>query len=188
VKRTFIAIDIPVNLKIKECLNIMSSRLTGEKIKWIAVDDLHLTLKFLGDTEEKTIKDIGTSLEELTQKLHVFSITIKDTGIFKNMNDPRIIWLGIEQSSELTELRNSIENRILQFGFPTEERKFSPHLTVGRIKFLKNKNTLKQAIEAFQGQVLHQFNVPEVIFYESILRKEGPEYIPLGRYKLRDLH
>lgn len=185
MKRTFIAIDIPASKKIKECLNILSTRLAGEKIKWTAYNNLHLTLKFLGDTEDKTIPGIESKLSEITKNIAAFQITIKNAGVFKNMRDPRIIWLGIEAGEELTELKNSIETEITLFGFPPEKRKFSPHLTVGRIRFLGNKNILSQIIDDYHSQILQQFTVPEIVFYESILKKEGPEYIPLGRYKLQ---
>ena len=84
------------------------------------------------------------------------------------------------------QLKAEVENQMIHFGFPSEERKFLPHLTVGRIKLLENKQALQQIIETFHEQVLHEFVVPEVIYYESILRKEGPEYIPLGKYKLKN--
>ncbi|MBN2213366.1 MAG: RNA 2',3'-cyclic phosphodiesterase [Bacteroidales bacterium] len=187
MKRTFIALDIPANQMIKKCLNVLSTKLAGEKINWMVSDNLHLTLKFLGDTEEKTITGIDTKLGEITKKIKAFQVIIKNVGIFKSIRDPRIIWLGIEADSELEELKKSIENQVALFGFQPEERKFSPHLTVGRIKLIKNKSTLPQLIESFQGQFLQQFTVPEIIFYESILKKEGPVYIPLGRYKLMNL-
>ena len=186
MKRTFIAIDIPPNSKINACLDTMSSALAGEKIRWMAGDRLHLTLKFLGDTEEKAITDIESRLKKATQNLSAFSITIRNAGVFKNFRDPRIIWLGIEPCNELLQLKIEIENQMILSGFPAEERKFSPHLTVGRVKFLANKHALQQVIETFQEKVLHHFVVPEVIFYESILKKEGPEYIPLARYSLKN--
>ena len=186
MKRTFVAIDIPGNSKINECLNSMSSELAAEKIRWMAGNNLHLTLKFLGDTEEKTIADIGIRLKELTQSLFTFSMTIRNVGIFRNLREPRIIWLGIDPCRELMQLKAEVENQMIQFGFLSEERKFSPHLTVGRIKFIENKRALQQIIETYHERVLHQFVVSEVIYYESRLRKEGPEYIPLGKYKLKN--
>jgi 2'-5' RNA ligase len=185
MKRTFIAIDIPASKEIKECLNILSARLAGEKIKWTAYNNLHLTLKFLGDTENKTISGIESKLSVITKNITAFPITIKNAGVFKNMRDPRIIWFGIEAGQELTELKNLLETEIAPFGFPPEKRNFSPHLTVGRVRFLGNRNILNQIIDDYYGQILQQFNVPEIVFYESILKKEGPEYIPLGRYKLQ---
>ncbi len=185
MKRTFIAIDIPASKEIEECLNILSTRLAGEKIKWISYNNLHLTLKFLGDTEDKSISGIKSKLSEITKNIAAFPITIRNAGVFKNMRDPRIIWLGIEAGQELTELKNLIETEITLFGFPPEKRKFSPHLSVGRIRFLENKNILHQIIDDYSGQILQHFNVPKIMFYESILTKEGPEYIPLGKYKLQ---
>jgi 2'-5' RNA ligase len=186
MKRTFIAIDIPASPKINECLNTMSFRLAGEKIRWVDGNNLHLTLKFLGDTGEKRVSDIKIILKELTQNFSAFSITIRNVGVFKNLRNPRIIWLGIDACSELMLLNAEIESQISRLGFPAEERRFSPHLTVGRIKFLENNQGLLQIMKAFEEQVLHQFIVPEVTFYESILMKEGPEYIPLGKYRLRN--
>jgi 2'-5' RNA ligase len=186
MRRTFIAIDIPASAKIKKCLHILSSGLAGEKIRWMADNNLHLTIKFLGDTEEKTIPGIVTKLTEITKNLTAFPVTIKKVGVFKNLRDPRIIWLGIEADKGLAELKTSVENQISMLGFPPEDRKFSPHLTVGRIKFLRDKNKLHQIIDDYQEQILHQFFVKELVFYESILKKEGPEYIPLGRYRLKN--
>ena len=187
MKRTFIAIDIPASSKINECLDTMSLRLAGEKIRWVDGNKLHLTLKFLGDTGEKSVDDIKILLKDLTQDCSAFTITIRNVGVFRNMRNPRIIWLGIDPCSELMHLYAEIESQISRLGFPAEERRFSPHLTVGRIKILENKQALMQIMKDFQEQVLHQFVVPGVIFYESILKKEGPEYIPLGKYRLRNL-
>jgi 2'-5' RNA ligase len=113
MKRTFVAIDIPGNSKIHECLNSMSSILAGEKIRWTSGDNLHLTLKFLGDTEEKTIIDTGTKLTEVTQSLSAFSIAIRNVGIFRNLRDPRIIWLGIDPCGELMQLKAEVENQMI---------------------------------------------------------------------------
>jgi 2'-5' RNA ligase len=187
MKRTFIAIDIPASSKINECLDTMSSRFAGEKIKWVDGNNLHLTLKFLGNTGDKAVGDIKIILKGLTRNISAFTIAIRNVGVFRNLKNPRIIWLGIDACNELMHLYADIESQISPLGFPAEERKFSPHLTVGRIKFLENNQGLLQIIKAFEGQELHQFVVPEVIFYESILKKEGPEYIPLGKYKLRNL-
>jgi 2'-5' RNA ligase len=186
MKRTFIAIDIPVSLKIKECLKIMLHSLADEKIRWVAENNLHLTIMFLGDTEEQKILGIQAKLKEMTENLPVFSVTIKNVGVFKNFRDPRIIWFGIEENKELLQLKKIVENQIAPFGFLPEARKFLPHMTIGRIKYLQNKKILQQIIEDFQDQVLHQFMVQEVVFYESILGKEGPEYVPLGKFNLKN--
>ncbi len=186
MKRTFIAIDIPICRETKEIIQTFSNRLEINKIKWLKEDNLHLTLKFLGDTDETLIESIGAKLMELANQSASFSLTVKNTGIFKSMANPTIIWIGIEESEPLSRLKSLIDTELIEFGYPTEQRKFTPHLTIGRIKSLKDKKTLQQLIQEFQHKVFLHFQVAEIIFYESILSYNGPQYIKLGNYPLKN--
>lgn len=183
MKRTFIAMDIPSSNEIKECLKTMSGRLNNEKIKWTDPDNLHLTLKFLGDTKEDLISDISEKLRRISSDLSVFTVLIAGAGVFRNLRDPRIIWLGIQENSILAHMKNLIENNLSPLGFPPEKRGFSPHLTIGRIKFLRDRKNLEELLEIFNNKTIIKFDVTEIIYYESLLKKEGPEYVPLGRFK-----
>ena len=186
MKRTFIAIDIPVSREIKEILQLFAHRLESERIKWLKEDNLHLTLKFLGDTNEEKIEHIGSKLRQLATQSLQFSLTIKNAGVFKSLARPTIVWLGFEESDPLGLLKNTIEKEISALDYPEEQRKFTPHLTIGRIKSLKNKKALQQIVQEFQQKTILQFTVAEIIFYESILSYNGPEYIKLGSYPLKD--
>lgn len=185
MKRTFVALDIPSSNEIKECLKTMSDRLDNEKIKWADPNNLHLTLKFLGDTKESLIPDISDKLQKISDNLSGFTVKIAGAGVFKNLRDPRIIWLGIQENNTLFRLKNVIEKDLDSLGFQPETRNFSPHLTIGRVKFLRDRTGLTELLEVFGNKIILQFEVPEIIFYESILKKEGPEYITLGRFKLK---
>lgn len=181
MKRTFIAVDIPFNQKMTRCSDDLIQTLSSDKINWVLEKRLHLTLKFLGDTDEKLIPGIMEMITSLCRDLSPFSVSIKDIGVFKNLHNPRIIWFGIEKNNSLQMLHSEIDRKLEKFGFEKEHKSFSPHLTVGRIKELKNKQALKEKIEFYKGELFHSVNMDEVIFYESILRKEGSEYIVIEK-------
>ena len=186
MKRTFIAIDIPYSKDIKDCISVFANTFQNEKIKWIDADNLHLTLKFLGDTQENKIEAITSRLKEIGSQQIPFEVIVKNAGVFKNISHPAIIWIGIEESKPLTFFKNQIDLCLTDYGFQPEERKFSPHLTIGRVKILKDKSALQQLLNNYHNKTFIRFSVSEVIFYESILDYKGPRYIILGRLPLRE--
>jgi RNA 2',3'-cyclic 3'-phosphodiesterase len=179
-KRTFIAIDFPFNTEMRDCLKKLTSSLSTEKIKWISEHQSHLTLKFLGDTDEGIISSIKEELEIISQQFSPFTINVRNVGVF----NPKIIWFGIEKNDTLIQLQSSIEKAIEILGFETEKRDFSPHLTIGRIKFLRDKKKLHEVVGSFKEISLQNLTISEVVYYESILKGDGSEYIPLGKFKI----
>lgn len=183
MKRTFIAIDIPPSQEIRNCQEEFAYKLANDKIKWVQEGKLHLTLKFLGNTEEQKLDTIKNQLKLLVKNISPFTITVKKAGVFKNIGDPRVIWLGLENTGELIRLKEEIENVINPIGFQEESREFRPHLTLGRVKFIKTKDRLAEMIDHYKNVEFLTFTVSELIYYESQLNKEGPVYSTLGRYK-----
>jgi 2'-5' RNA ligase len=184
MRRIFIAVKIDTG---KNLLNIISNLKTGlkdERIKWTEIDNFHITLAFLGDTEEDKIKAIVTMLKSVCKGSGVFEIVIKGAGVFKNFNDPRVIWIGIETSEKLNHLYESIKSGLKETGISLEERNFKPHLTLGRIKSIPDRDTLKTIIAGYDNLELQKQEVNEVILYESILSETGPVYKPVGRFGL----
>ncbi|NJK87763.1 MAG: RNA 2',3'-cyclic phosphodiesterase [Bacteroidales bacterium] len=185
MKRTFIAIDIPFNDQMSQCLNDFKSSLLSEKIRWLNEDQSHLTLKFLGETGENKISEINEKLKNSCSSFSPFKLIIQNTGIFPNLQNPKIVWFGIEPNDQLSSLHSVIEKEMKFFGFEPEKRTFTPHLTIGRIKFLKNRNLLKQILEEYSNSLLHTITVEQVIFYESILKPDGAIYEKLGKHSLK---
>jgi 2'-5' RNA ligase len=158
--------------------------LGNEKINWIDTVNIHITLAFLGDTEEERIEVAGSMLRNICSGFGEFDFNIAGTGIFRNFRDPRVIWAGIEESEKLMKLNKEIFNGLKYTGFIIEERPFEPHVTLGRVKFLKNHDVLKSAVLKYKDTFFQKVQVQEVILYESILKPTGPVYIQLGKYSL----
>jgi RNA 2',3'-cyclic 3'-phosphodiesterase len=184
MKRIFIAVKVDADNSFLSLISTFKSRLSGESIKWVSIDNIHITLAFLGDTEDEQIIILSKMLKSKCDGFGKFEILIKGTGVFKSFNDPRIIWSGIEPSEKLSHLNGLIRSGLTELGIRMEERPFNPHLTLGRIKFLKPGNYLKEVIGKFRETEIQKVPVNEVILYESNLLVSGPVYRPIGKYML----
>jgi RNA 2',3'-cyclic 3'-phosphodiesterase len=184
MKRIFIALKVEPDGKFLKMISSLQSRLQGESIKWVDTDNIHITLAFLGDTEDDRISGISKMLNSRCEGSGKFEILIKGSGVFKSLKDPRVIWAGIEPSDKLNHLNGLIINGLKDTGIRIEERPFKPHITLGRIKYLSHGDALKEAVEEFRGTELQKVPVNEVILYESILLASGPVYKPIGKFIL----
>lgn len=184
MKRIFIAVKVEVSETLLKMISSLKSGLGSESIKWTNPDNIHITLAFLGDTEEEKIKIISAMLKAKCEGFGTFELILRGSGVFKNMSDPRVIWTGIEPSEKLMQLNDYIKNGLEDAGTKIEDRPFKPHLTLGRIKFLKTGNALKELIEKYRDTEIQKVPVNEVILYESILLQSGPVYKPLSKFKL----
>jgi len=160
-------------------LKHLKESLSGGKIKWIEPDILHITLFFLGDTDEKLIPVISEKLKRLSLEFTPSELELEGVGIFKNYRDPRIIWIGIRENMDISKLKSRIDDELSELGFEVEKREFRPHLTIGRIKWIKDILVLEEMVKLYKNQEIQRAGINEIIFYESILRPGGPEYIPI---------
>ena len=186
MKRVFIAVKIDPADTLLEMVSDFRTVLKDEKIKWTEIENFHITLAFLGDTEEGKIKDIAAMLKKTCALKRAFEILIKGAGLFKNLKDPRVLWTGIEHSDDLISLFESVSLGLKNRGITLEERHFNPHLTLGRIKSIKNHDELKSLINLYVNREIQNQPVKEIILYESILFHSGPVYKPLWKFPLAD--
>jgi len=184
MKRIFIALKIDPGDNLIRMISTIRSLLGSEKINWVDPVNLHLTLAFLGDTDEERIKIADIAIRGKCRGSGEFSFDLRGTGVFRDFRDPRVIWAGIGECSRLTSINDLIMSGLKDTGFRLEERPFRPHLTLGRIKFIKNSRALESAIQKYRDIYFQQVNISEVIMYESILKPEGPVYKPVSRFKL----
>ena len=184
MKRIFIAVKTEPGPELNAMVSFFKRALNNEKIKWSEFANMHITLVFLGDTDELKIRVIDKLLKELCSDFQSFSFRISGARVFRNMKDPRVIWAGITETEKLKELNSIILSALREKDIVTEERDFSPHLTLGRIKNISDTEILKRSVESFRNKSFQIVNVSEIILYESILRPEGPLYKPLGKYQL----
>jgi len=185
LKRIFIAIDIPLESGIVEQINQLKSEFINEKIKWVKPHQYHITIQFLGKVENSDILHINESLDKVTGSFPGFSLELTEFGVFKNLKNPRVLWIGFRPCEELIILKNTVEDEMTKFGFEKSDKYFSPHLTIARIKTLRQSEKLKELINSYNGIILQVVEVGEIILYESILKPEGPEYNVIKRHSLR---
>ncbi len=182
--RTFVAVKVEPGPQLLQLLKDLKNTLPGEPVKWVEPDKLHLTIKFIGDIFPSQVDEIGEELNQVSKQFSSFSFELEGLGFFKNRGKPRVLFANIKDGEVLQLLAAEIDNRLSTFGFEPEKRPFKPHLTLARIKFLKNKKTFYQFMENYRETFFQTVTINEVIFYRSILKQEGPEYKELGDFKL----
>ncbi len=182
--RTFVAVDIEdeeIVSKIREVQSEIS--LSSAKIKLVEPENLHLTLKFLGEVEESRIPVIVEALSEAVSGFKKFKITVEGVCAFPKVNRPNVIWIGVGDGREsLIELANSVENSLKRIGFPKERRPYEPHLTIARVKY--RSSDLPAIIKRVEGTFIGDVTVREVRLKKSTLTPQGPIYDTLGSFPL----
>lgn len=171
MKRLFVA--IPVTEEIKESIwpLIQELRISGADLKLVSVENLHFTLKFLGNVDEDKILEIIKKLSAIKQ--NKFSISLRAVGVFPSPERIKVVWIGIE-SVELISLVKKI-NQSLNY-VRKEEHEETPHLTIARVKSGRDKAKLQKIVEQYQNTLFGEMKVDKIILYESELGKEGPKY------------
>jgi len=184
MKRILIAVKVEAGAGLLRMISTFKALLANESIKWVDPVNVHITLAFLGDTEEKKIKTIAGTLEEICSGFAQFDFMLAGSGVFKNYRDPRVIWVGIKSPEKLYALEKKITEGLKSTGLFNEERQFRPHLTLGRVKSVMDTENLKNVLERYRDVEFQKVDAREVILYESILMQTGPLYKPLGKYML----
>ena len=184
--RLFIAIELPPEIiqgiaKIQEQL-----RETGATANWTRPEGIHLTLKFLGEVDESRTDEIMHALASAVGANGKLSLTVAGGGAFPNVKNPRVLWLGVTGDIEkLVELQTSVEDAMEKIEFEREERTFSPHLTLARIKFPKPRDNWQLKIEGIRDVKLGGFEADRVSLMKSELKREGAVYTEVGRIELK---
>jgi len=179
MKRLFIAIKIEPEQQLLKVYNDIKFHCRWSKIKWVDDTHFHITLKFFGETPEINIPLIEQVMEKITNENTVFDFNLKGVGIFGSHYRPRVIWLGLQHDEKLKILGEQLIKNLEKEGFLSDRQNFIPHLTVGRIKYIQDKKRLQNIVDKYRDTFLQKVNVTKIILYESKLRKEGPQYIPL---------
>jgi 2'-5' RNA ligase len=177
MKRLFAAIKINPSVRYISLFNEISSSLRHERIKWVKPENIHLTMKFFGETDDAKIPEICLAIESAIAQSKPFTLKISNTGIFGSRYDPKIIWFGIEKNNELDRLARNIFSELSNCGWEADRQNFVPHLTIGRIKDLKDKPLFQKIVCRYNTVEIQEENVTEIILYESILKHEGPLYV-----------
>ena len=183
--RSFLAIELPKAIlkKIEEVEGDLRS--SHADVRWVNPEKIHLTLKFFGNIDEPKIDPIVKSVEGPTQTVSPFSLKILGMGAFPHLKNPRVIWMGLVDGKEaLISLQKILETEFEKIGFEPEERRFHPHLTLGRMKSNRGRDELVGRMEKYREEEFGDFQVEKVILFKSDLRPSGPIYTPLREIRL----
>lgn len=187
--RSFIAIEL--SEQIKNYLGRIQDRLksSGADVKWVNPQNIHLTLKFLGDIEDKTVDKISGILEAASCDKPAFFIRLSSLGAFPNINFPRIIWVGIDKGDQqVKEIAEELQEKIAKIGIPKENKPFSAHLTIGRTKSGLNRGSLVKMLEILQNEIVQEgleSGVSKLTLFKSTLTPQGPIYAILKEANLK---
>ena len=165
--RSFIAIELPP--VVKQELTTLEGTLKKrcpDAVRWVDPQGIHITLKFLGNVDSDKIDEINMAIDEATQGLNPFQLELHEVGAFPNLNRVQVVWVGTKgELDKLAYLQKQIESNTEQLGFPREDRAFTPHLTLGRVRNYTSPDDRKKL-----GQILSQttFNSSQVITVDSV--------------------
>lgn len=187
--RIFIATDI--SEQIREGIRELQQKLRTESdtqkrdAKWVNPDNIHLTLKFLGEQKEQQVPEICKLTEQAAADKPSFELGIESVGYF-GRKSARVLWVGISQGHDkLAELQKNIEQKLTEAGWPEEKRSFTGHLTLCRIKNTKTGIKLAELTENHKDYKLGNLTVDSISVYQSTLTPNGPIYSTLANYKLK---
>jgi 2'-5' RNA ligase len=184
MKRTFAAIKVAPCNNLLKLYNEIRTALDYHAINWVAEKNIHITLKFFGDTTNQQIDAVCSLFDDIALKHNPFSFTLNGTGIFGSRYDPRVIWLGIENGWALENLALDVLNGVEEVGFPRDRQNFRPHLTIGRIKRLTDKRSFQKVIDHYSDFLIGEVRVEEFHLIESRLKPRGPEYDVIETFRL----
>jgi 2'-5' RNA ligase len=185
--RTFIAIELAAGVKHRAAEIIKKLRPTEADVKWVQPTEMHVTLKFLGEINRDEILPICRITQEVAAEFEPFDIGFSGLGAFPNADEPRTLWIGLEEGvEELTALQRALDEALAkQLGFAKERRQFTPHLTIGRV----NRSTpdLIAALDRLADFESDFTDVDELVVFASFLSKQGPTYETLGHAVLGEM-
>jgi RNA 2',3'-cyclic 3'-phosphodiesterase len=193
VIRAFIAISLSseIHQQLHQVISGLKSRLPESPIRWVPANNIHLTLKFLGDVSVSN-QEILTKMMRAEVSRHAsFEISVGELGVFPSLRRPHVIWVGVEAPQELYLLHHGIETEMYRLGYAAEDRSFSPHLTLGRVSRNARSNDyypISEVLSGYKVGFLGALRVQSIDLYRSDLHPDGAVYTclfsaPLGESK-----
>lgn len=184
--RSFIAVELSPDVRGRAQQLIQRLRVTDARVHWVENQNLHLTLKFLGEIESLEIPGICRQLQQAVAEIESFDLEFHGVGAFPDASNPRTIWLGVRAGGEaMVALHQRVEGALTEFGFRVEGRRFRPHVTLGRVRDTRHgKRDLENLINLYDDAPGGISHCDEVVLFASLLEGDGQVYEPLGRAEL----
>lgn len=181
VVRSFIAVKISPDIQrgLGQVSKKLQDQLEGVPVRWIPVENIHLTLKFLGNVSMKNLELLKKVLKAEISNHNHFEISVGELGAFPNISRPRVLWVGVEAPQELASVQRGIETEAVHLGYPGERRSFSPHLTLGRVSrnaSSREKNNITEILKSTNIGFLGAMHVDAIHLFQSDLKPGGAVY------------
>jgi 2'-5' RNA ligase len=184
--RTFIAVDFGKTIRDRAVALQEKLAQSGAAIKWVEAENLHVTMLFLGEVDDRDVPAVCTAVADCCRGRPPFALTIQALGCFPHARRPRILWIGVtEGAQELVALHDALEPPLLDLGcYRREERRYTPHVTLGRVKNDRSADKLAEALAKHADWRGGEIVVREVLVMSSELTSDGPQYTVLSRAKM----
>jgi 2'-5' RNA ligase len=183
--RTFIAVELgkAVRERIVKLQDSLAS--AASEVKWVEPENLHVTLLFLGEVDDREVHRVCRIAVDSASGQPGFVMTVESAGCFPNPRHPRILWVGVGQGArELIGLHDALEEPLMQMGYRREDRPYTPHITIGRVRSARSTEALANALVRQGGWQGGEVGVGELLVMGSELMPRGPVYTILGRAPL----
>jgi 2'-5' RNA ligase len=180
VVRSFVALELSDEVREKLAELLKRLHQTNAAVKWVEPENLHLTLKFLGEVPEEQIQNIVEALRAVAQKFEPFSLTVRGVGGFPDLRRPRVLWVGVEATNPLMRLQQLVEQAMEKLGFEPEERAYHPHITIGRVKGMAGIDKVRAILSEHADICFGTVLIKHLTLFRSDLSREGPTYTPLA--------
>jgi 2'-5' RNA ligase len=181
--RGFIAADLPPvpNLEAIVC----ELRKASRDLKVVSAEHLHLTLKFLGDTEEGLVPEIVSAMRDACTGIAPFFLRIRGTGAFPSLSRPNVLWVGVEGGDPLARIAKLLNDDLVALGFEREGRGWSPHVTLARVRGRQGLDRALGILRDHEHEIFAEPRIEEIHLKKSALRPEGPEYTTLESIRFK---
>jgi 2'-5' RNA ligase len=182
--RGFIAVEVPITdliIRLKKDIEK-----TSAQVKLVEPENIHITLKFLGDTLINQIEEIESIIQNAIASTKKHVIKLEGTGVFPNEHYIKVIWIGIKDADLITQIAENINSQCSTIGFKKDKRGFSAHLTIGRMKSSKGKEQIIDILKSYKDTLFAELIVNEILLKKSTLTPKGPIYETLSTIPLND--
>jgi 2'-5' RNA ligase len=185
--RTFIALPLKAGQDLLALRSEIMSTLADERISWVDPGNFHITLRFLGDTGPDDVKKISEVIKSKTLRRNARNIPVTGVESFGPARMPRVIWAAFSQDTWFREIKTDLDNCLESLGLPPQSQKFTAHLTLGRIRSLKNVSLYHAYMQEIKARACDAVAIDRIVYYRSILGPKAPEYVKLSECIFREV-
>ncbi|MCK5134408.1 MAG: RNA 2',3'-cyclic phosphodiesterase [Bacteroidales bacterium] len=184
--RTFIGIPVGVGERVLEARKELRMSFENDRISWVDPARYHITIRFIGDVRISGIEQIGLALRKYVEIPRKTPVHLNRLSSFGPRKKPRVVWIGFEESTFFDLLKDGVDDALKSCSIPPDDQPFRAHITLGRIRSLKNMTGFYSSIEKMKDRFAERVFLDRLVLYRSELGSDGPVYTPLHTIEFRD--